>query len=189
MTKKRYVGGTDPTWCQCALSTTMCYGSVQCDCSNPRAAKCQTIGLEVEKEVKNVRKIKKDIQNILNKHKKKQNLMNKNSKIIPLKDRYVSEIKNGLKTVEIKPLNRNTQNIKIGNIVTFRGNTKQVRAKVTNITHHKNLETALKNGTLKKTLPRSSKTYKQGIKELKKSLGNVNNKKLINLHLSLINKN
>ena len=185
MTRKQYIGGS-PSLCQCALSSTMCYGSVQCDCSNPRAAKCQTIGLEVENEIKNVSKMKKEIQNILKKNKKKNNLINKNNKIIRLKDRYVSEIKNGLKTVEIKPLNRNTQNIKIGNIVTFKGNSKQVRAKVTNITHHKNLETALRNGTLKKTLPRSSKTYKQGIIELKKSLGNTNNKQIINLHLSLI---
>ena len=49
----------------------MCYGSVQCDCSNPRAAKCQTIGLEVENEIKNVSKMKKEIQNILNKKQKK----------------------------------------------------------------------------------------------------------------------
>jgi len=188
------VGGADSTFCMCPMSSTSCYGDVECDCSNPKAARCVKTGISTEDEGKNKKLMKNEIKEILDRHRRKknnQNNINNVNKTLPLKDRYVTEIKEGLKIIDIKPLNRTTENIKVGDVVIFRGDTKNVKTKIIDITCHKDLHSALKTATLKRVLPRSSKTYKQGINELKKSFGPYNNKhnnkKYINLNFILLN--
>lgn len=184
-------GGAETTFCMCGESSTACYGSVQCDCSNPKAARCAKDGITTGDEIKNKSKVRQEIKEILARHKNKLTKTNNRMKVLPLKDRYVEEIKQRMKTVDIKPVNRTTENIKVGDIVTFKGETKQVKARVVNMTCHKDLHSALKSSTLKRVLPRSSKTYKQGIAELKRSFGTYNNKhnnkKYISINLAVLN--
>ena len=196
----------------CPESSTACYGDVECDCSNPKAARCVKTGISTKDEVKNKSKVLQEIKDILAAHKNKvknnkrnnnrmknnnrvrnNNRMKNNNRIrvLPLKDRYVEEIKQGMKTVDIKPVNRTTENVKVGDIVVFKGETKQVKARVVNMTCHKDLHSALKASTLKRVLPRSSKTYKQGVAELKRSFGAYNNKhnnkKYVSMNLVVMN--
>ena len=206
--KKVKRGGAETTFCMCAESSTACYGSMECDCSNPKAARCVKTGISTKDEVKNKSKVLQDIKDILAAHKNKvrnntkvknntkvrNNTKVKNNnrmKVLPLKDRYVEEIKQGMKTVDIKPVNRTTENIKVGDVVVFKGETKQVKARVVNMICHKYLHSAFKASTLKRVLPRSSKTYKQGVVELKRYFGAYNNKhnnkKYISMNLVVMN--
>ena len=170
MLKKK--GGSDMTFCMCGKRSIGCYGSVQCDCSNPEIPRCLEEGLPINQN-NNKSLIKKEIKTVLNNYK---------NHMFNMQDKQITYIINKLKTVEIMPLDKKHENINIDDIITFKGKTKTIKVKITNITCHKKLETALHKGTLKKTFPETEHKYVDAMNKLSKLYKNNNNNKFVNLH-------
>jgi len=200
--KSKLFGGNKFTFCPCPQGGVGCYGDVECDCSG-RVQTCIPQGFDVyqAKNSKNyIKTIKNRLKNATNtkknnlKRREKVNRImkrmnkntNKNNKKLRLNNEYIKEIKNGQKTVEIKVLNKNTENIKEGDIVEFLGNNNSVKVKITGVSKHRNLRTALREGTIKRTLPNNVRTYDEGVKRLRKTLGNNNKRVYLNLTLELL---
>lgn len=199
--KSKLIGGNKFTFCPCPQGGVGCYGDVECDCSG-RVQTCVSQG-DVTYQVKNsknyIETIKNRLKNAMNTKKnnqkrrekvnrimKRMKNTKKNNKKLRLSNEYIKEIKNGEKTVEIKVLNKNTENIKEGDIVEFLGNNNSVKVKITRVSKHRNLRKALREGTIKRTLPNNVRTYDEGVKKLRETLGNNNKRIYLNLTLELI---
>lgn len=208
--KSKLLGGNKFTFCPCPQGGVGCYGDVECDCSG-RVQTCIPQGFNVyqaknsknyintiKNRLRKARNTKKNnlkrrekvnrIMNIMNKsnNRNKKKNTNTNNKKLRLSNEYIKEIKNGQKTVEIKVLNKNTENIKEGDIVEFLGNNNSVKVKITGVSKHRNLRSALKGATIKRTLPNNVRTYDEGVKRLRKTLGNNNKRVYLNLTLELL---
>jgi len=201
--KSNLLGGNKFTFCPCPQGGIGCYGDVECDCTG-RVQTCVSQG-DVTYQAKNSKNYIKTIKNRLknadntkknnlkrrekvNKIMRRMNISNNGNtynKKLRLNNEYIKEIKNGIKTVEIKVLNKNTENIKEGDIVEFLGNNNSVKVKITGVSKHRNLRSALKEGTIKRTLPNNVKTYDEGVRKLRETLGN-NKRIYLNLNLELI---
>jgi ASC-1-like (ASCH) protein len=199
--KSKLIGGNKFTFCPCPQGGVGCYGDVECDCSG-RVQTCVSQG-DVTYQVKNsknyIETIKNRLKNAMNTKKnnqkrrekvnrimKRMKNTKKNNKKLRLSNEYIKEIKNGEKTVEIKVLNKNTENIKEGDIIEFLGNNNSVKVKITGVSKHRNLRKALREGTIKRTLPNNVRTYDEGVKKLRETLGNNNKRIYLNLTLELI---
>ena len=199
--KSKLLGGNKFTFCPCPQGGVGCYGDVECDCTG-RVQTCVSQGdvtyqarnsknyiNTIKNRLRNARNTKKNNQKRREKVNRIMKIMNntkKNNKKLRLSNEYIKEIKNGEKTVEIKVLNKNTENIKEGDIVEFLGNNNSVKVKITGVSKHRNLRSALKEGTIKRTLPNNVKTYDEGVRKLRETLGNNNKRIYLNLTLELI---
>ena len=200
--KSKLFGGNKFTFCPCPQGGVGCYGDVECDCTG-RVQTCVSQG-DVTYQARNsknyintiknrLRNAEKQKKNNLKRREKVNRIMkrinqntNTNNKKLRLNNEYIKEIKNGQKTVEIKVLNKNTENIKEGDIVEFLGNNNSVKVKITGVSKHRNLRSALREGTIKRTLPNNVRTYDEGVKKLRKTLGNNNKRVYLNLNLELL---
>lgn len=200
--KSKLFGGNKFTFCPCPQGGVGCYGDVECDCSG-RVQTCVSQG-DVTYQARNsknyINTIKNRLRNARNTKKNNQKRREKvnrimkrinqntntNNKKLRLSNEFIKEIKNGQKTVEIKVLNKNTENIKEGDIVEFLGNNNSVKVKITGVSKHRNLRSALKGATIKRTLPNNVRTYDEGVKRLRKTLGKNNKRIYLNLNLELL---
>lgn len=206
--KSKLLGGNKFTFCPCPQGGVGCYGDVECDCTG-RVQTCVSQGdvtyqsrnsknyintiknrlRNAENTKKNNLKRREKVNRIIKRMNKSNNRnqnTNTNNKKLRLNNEYIKEIKNGKKTVEIKILNKNTENIKDGDIVEFLGNNNSVKVKITGVSKHRNLRSALREGTIKRTLPNNVRTYDEGVKKLRKTLGNNNKRVYLNLTLELL---
>lgn len=199
--KSKLLGGNKFTFCPCPQGGVGCYGDVECDCTG-RVQTCVSQGdvtyqarnsknyiNTIKNRLRNARNTKKNNQKRREKVNRIMKIMNntkKNNKKLRLSNEYIKEIKNGEKTVEIKVLNKNTENIKEGDIVEFLGNNNSVKVKITGVSKHRNLRKALREGTIKRTLPNNVRTYDEGVRKLRETLGNNNKRIYLNLTLELI---
>ena len=136
------------------------------------------------RRVVNKKDLRKNMVNNVMKNEKVEN----NVKQLSLSNHFIEEIKAGKKMVEIKVLNKNTEDIKEGDIVEFVGNGNSVKTVIKSISKHRNLETALRNGTLKRTLPEDVRSISDGVDVLRKSLGGRGRRTYVNFRIELLKK-
>jgi len=56
---KKMKGGAEMTFCQCGYGSTGCYGSVECDCTDPRFPRCIDEGTSSSTKLNKIRELRK----------------------------------------------------------------------------------------------------------------------------------